>query len=62
MVLGGAFWLRGVWVARGFTEYRMPARTDIPTAIAIGPDGTVWFTIDFAAAIGMLRNGRIERI
>ena len=62
VVLGGAYWLYGVWVARGFTEYRMPDRTDIPTAIAVAPDGTVWFTIDFAAAIGVFRNGRIEKI
>ena len=62
VAFGAAFWLRGAWVARGFTEYRMLARTDIPTAVAIGPDGTVWFTIEFSDAIGILRNGRIERI
>ena len=30
----------------------MPVATDIPTALAIAPDGTVWFTIDFADAVG----------
>lgn len=59
---GAAYWLYGAWVARGFIEYRMPDRTDIPTAVAVGPDGTVWLTIEFANAIGVLRNGRIEKI
>ena len=59
---GTAYWLYGAWMARGFTEYRMPDRTDIPTAVAVAPDGTVWLTIEFADAIGVLRNGRIEKI
>ena len=42
-------------------EYPMPVATDIPTAIAIGPDGAVWFTIDFSDAIGVIRNGRLQR-
>ena len=62
VVLGAVYWLYGVWVARGFTEYRMLDRTDIPTAVATAADGTVWFTIDFAAAIGVFRNGRIEKV
>ena len=35
---------------------------DSPTAIAAAPDGTIWFTIDLAAAIGRVRNGEIERL
>jgi virginiamycin B lyase len=46
-------------VAR-FVEYRMPGPYDGPTAIAAAPDGTVWFTIDQADAIGRIRGGRIE--
>jgi virginiamycin B lyase len=60
--VGAAYWLYGAWVARGFVEYRMPDRTDIPTAVAVAPDGTVWLTIEFSDAIGVLRNGRIEKI
>jgi virginiamycin B lyase len=59
---GIAYWAYGLWEARAFTEHRMPSRNDIPTAIAIAGDGTVWFTIDFAAAVGVFRNGRIEKI
>jgi virginiamycin B lyase len=59
---GAAYWLYGLWEARGFTEYRMPDRTDIPTAVAVAADGTVWLTIEFAPAIGILRNGRVEKI
>src|SRR5262245_33218658 len=35
---------------------------DIPAAVAAGPDGAIWFTIDFSDAIGVLRHGRVERI
>jgi virginiamycin B lyase len=36
--------------------------TDIPTALAIAPDGAVWFTIEFSDAIGVFRNRKIERL
>ena len=35
---------------------------DIPAAIAAGKDGSIWFTIDFSSAIGVFRNGKVERI
>ena len=43
-------------------EYAMLEPRDTPTALAIAPDGTIWFTIDFAAAIGRVRAGRVERL
>jgi virginiamycin B lyase len=52
----------GPWANWGFTEYRMLSRTDIPAAIAVARDGTVWFTIEFSDAIGLMRNGEIKRI
>src|SRR5262245_21109379 len=63
-VLGGAV----VWLAHpdrsgaGFVEYRMLQPLDTPTAIAAAPDGTIWFTIDLAAAMGRIRDGRLERL
>jgi virginiamycin B lyase len=45
----------------GFIEYRMLVKTDIPTALAVAPDGAVWFTIEFSDAIAVFRNGKIER-
>src|SRR6516225_12172026 len=45
-----------------FVEYRMPQPLDTPTAIAASPDGAIWFTIDLAAAIGRVRDGRLERL
>jgi virginiamycin B lyase len=45
-----------------FVEYAMPNAEEAPTAIAAAPDGTIWFTIDQAEAIGRWREGRIERI
>ncbi len=43
-------------------EYRMLESKDTPTALAVAPDGTVWFTIDFASAIGRIREGKVERL
>ena len=40
----------------------MLEKNDIPAAIAAGADGSIWFTIDFSDAIGVFRNGKIERI
>jgi virginiamycin B lyase len=63
-VLGGA----AVWLARPdrsagrFVEYRMPQPLDTPIAIAAAADGTIWFTIDLAAAIGRVRDGHLERL
>jgi virginiamycin B lyase len=39
----------------------MLVKTDIPTALAVAPDGAVWFTIEFSDAIAVFRNGKIER-
>lgn len=61
-LIGAALWLHSLWIWRGFTDYRMEHSRDIPTAVAVGPDGAVWFTIDFADAIGVLRHDRIHRI
>jgi len=55
-------WRLGPWSPPGFTEYRMLSTTDIPAAVAVSPQGAVWFTIEFSDAIGVLRNGGIERL
>ena len=54
--------LTGVWNARGFEEFRLPNRTDMPVAIAAARDGTVWFTLESSDTIGRLQNGRVEKI
>ncbi len=60
--LGAFVWLPGLRPAPGFIEYPMLVKTDIPTAIDVAPDGAVWFTIEFSDAIGIFRNGKIDRI
>ena len=64
VVAAGALvaWRLGPWRHAGFTEYPMPSASDIPTAVAVGPDGSVWFTIEFSDAIGVLRNGKIDKL
>lgn len=45
-----------------FVEYQMSVASDIPTAVAAAPDGAVWITLDFADAMGLIRDGKLERI
>lgn len=45
-----------------FVEYKMSVASDIPTAVAAAPDGAVWITLDFADAMGLIRDGKLERI
>jgi virginiamycin B lyase len=60
--LGALVWRLALRPEPGFNEYPMLAKTDIPTALDIGPNGAVWFTIEFSDAIGVFRNGKIDRI
>jgi virginiamycin B lyase len=66
VALGGAALLHTLpqtWTsAARFVEYRMTDQQDAPIAIAAAADGTVWFTIDHADAIGRVRNNQIERL
>jgi virginiamycin B lyase len=61
-VASGGLWLMRAVLEEKFVEYRMGEPQDAPIAIAAGADGSIWFTIDHADAIGRLRNGRIERL
>jgi len=45
-----------------FVEYPMSVATDMPTAIAIAPDGTPWFSVDSSEVIGVIRKGMVERL
>jgi virginiamycin B lyase len=47
--------------AARFVEYRMTDPQDAPIAIAAA-NGTVWFTMDHADAIGRVQGNRIERL
>jgi len=60
--LGILAWRLGTPSDPGFIEYPMLVKTDIPTAVAVAPNGTVWFTIEFSDAIGIFRNGKIDRM
>src|SRR5689334_7024090 len=40
----------------------MLVSTDIPTAVAAAPDGSIWFTIDFGEGVGLVRDGKVQRI
>jgi virginiamycin B lyase len=62
--LGALVWL---WLPSGprgakVVEYPMPVASDMPTAVAVAPDGSVWFSIDSSDAVGVVRGGRVERI
>jgi virginiamycin B lyase len=54
-------WRIGPWSSWGCEEFRLP-KADIPVAIAVAHDGTVWFTLESSDTLGLLREGRIEMI
>ena len=60
IVAAAAFWKSRHAPGPGgdFVEYPMTVANDIPTTVAAAPDGTVWFTIGFADAVGMIREGK----
>jgi virginiamycin B lyase len=60
--IGALVWSPSLRPAPGIIEYPMLVKTDIPTAVDVAPDGAVWFTVEFSDAIGVFRNGRMERI
>jgi virginiamycin B lyase len=62
VLAAGALWLVRAAHEEKIVEYRMAEPQDAPIAIAAGADGSVWFTIDHAEAIGRLSNGRVERL
>ncbi|HTS52116.1 MAG TPA: hypothetical protein VMH26_02480 [Burkholderiales bacterium] len=63
LILAGAALAWKLWPRRiASVEYPMLVSTDIPTAVAVAPDGSVWFTIDFGEGIGLVRDGRVQRV
>ncbi len=64
VIAGVIFWrMQGGHGSSGdFVEYPMTVANDIPTTVAVAPDDTVWFTIGFADAIGMIRGGKLQRL
>jgi virginiamycin B lyase len=45
-----------------FQEVRMLSGGDIPAAVALGPDNSVWFTIENGNALGVLREGKLQHV
>jgi virginiamycin B lyase len=62
VLAGSVFLFVRVVPKERFVEYRMSELQDTPIAIAAGNDGSIWFTIDHADAIGRVRNGHVERL
>src|SRR4029453_6974671 len=62
VVAGGALLLGRSLPQEKFIGYPLAEPQDAPIPIAAGSDGSIWFTIDHADAIGRVRDGRIERL
>jgi virginiamycin B lyase len=62
LAAAGLYLAWGIGSRPQFVEYPMPVPQDMPIAIAAGPDGTVWFSLDGADAVGRVRDGRLERL
>jgi virginiamycin B lyase len=61
LAIGVFAWRSGGGSTWGFQEFKL-APSDIPVGIAPSPDGAVWFTLEASDAIGVLRNGRIQKL
>jgi virginiamycin B lyase len=64
VLTGGALFVgrAAVGSAPDFVEYRMPDAQDIPSAIALGPEGAVWFSLESSDLVGVLRDGQIRTV
>jgi virginiamycin B lyase len=63
VLIGATAWLAtSGWSRARFVEYRMPEAEDMPVAVTAAADGTVWFTIGGAAALGRVRDGKVDRL
>ncbi len=56
------WWSRDQGVCHSCVEYTMSDAQEMPTAIAVADDGAAWFSLDSGRSIGLLRDGKIERI
>jgi virginiamycin B lyase len=45
-----------------FDEQRMLVPGDIPAALAVGPDDSIWFSIENSNALGVVRGGTMQRV
>jgi len=62
LVAGGLYLVWGGRGAAQFVEYPMQQPQDMTIGIAAAADGTVWFSIGGADAIGRVREGQLERL
>jgi virginiamycin B lyase len=62
LIGGTAYLATSGWSRVRFVEYGMAATEHMPVAVAAAPDGSVWFTIDGASALGRVRAGQVDRL
>jgi len=58
---GALLWRSPTTTSWGFREIKL-APADIPVAVAVAPDGSVWFTLEASDALGVLRDGQIYKL
>jgi virginiamycin B lyase len=61
VAVGAFLWRPGSISSWGFHEIRLPV-DDIPVGIGVSRDGTVWFTLEGANTLGVLRNGHVQKL
>jgi len=61
IAVGALLWRPRTTSSRGVQEFRLPV-DDIPAGIAVARDGTVWFTLEGSSALGLLRNGEVQKL
>src|SRR5512142_1618893 len=55
-------WKQRTPAALAVVEYPVGDGKETPIAIAVGPDGAAWFTLDSVPAVGVVRDGKVARV
>jgi virginiamycin B lyase len=61
LAAGAFLWRPGTPSSWGFREIELESG-DIPVGIAVAGDGAVWFTLEGASALGLVRDGQVRKI
>jgi virginiamycin B lyase len=62
LAAGGYAWWSRTGGSLQVVEYAVGDGRETPTALSVGPDGAVWFTLDSQDELGVVRDGKVGRV
>jgi virginiamycin B lyase len=61
LLFAATLWWLQPWRRIGYSEWHLPAKTDIPVAVSVGADGSTWVSLDLSNAVVRIRGGDMTR-